>query len=229
MGGSAIRHIGSESTRRGEILGSRALCECRHCLHFAAAFFRRDIGGGESHVSDDEVRVNGQSAAKKRGVFLRGDTVRRKGTDSGHDGPRTFRIFLDGRATVIFRQPCGTDVNQLRTFRKNFERPVGLRGARSWWRRSRREALDEDAVTASELDAIEKFRRRGEIDAASRDQLGEVAGGVALGKAAEDFGAVERNGLSEDTRRQEREEGQESGASLHGDMDSYSGRRHRKL
>jgi hypothetical protein len=36
--------------------------------------------------------------------------------------------------------------------------------------------------------------------------LGEVAGGVALGKAAEDFGAAEGNGLSEDTRRQERKE-----------------------
>jgi hypothetical protein len=39
-----------------------------------------------------------------------------------------------------------------------FERPVGLRGARSRGRGSRRETTDEDAVTASELDAIEKFR-----------------------------------------------------------------------
>jgi len=169
-------------------------------------------------MSGDEIGVKRQSAAKKRDVFLLWGTRIRDGTDGGHERPGALGIFFDGGATIVFRLLAGTDVNQFRAFGEKLEGTIVLRNAEPGGRCRGGEALDEDTVAASKLDAVKKIGRRRETDAASLDELAEVAGGITLSEAAKNFGAVKRGGLGEDTRVQQSEnEAEETSTLFHVD------------
>jgi len=218
----AIGGVGGEGGRRGQILGL-PLCECRDGLGFAVTLLRRDLGGGEGHVSGDEIGVERQSAVKKGDVFLLWGTGIRDGTDGGHERPRALGIFFDRGAAIVFCLLAGTDVNQFRAFGEKLEGTVVLRNAEPGRRCRGGEALDEDAVAASKLDAVKEIGGRRETDAASLDELAEVAGGITLSEAAKNFGPVKRGGLGEDTRVQQSENETEEESTLsHLDVITYS-------
>jgi len=224
----AIGGVGGEGGRRGQILGL-PLCECRDGLGFAVALLRRDLGGGEGHVSGDEIGVERQSAVKKGDVFVLWGTGIRDGTDGGHERPRALGIFFDGSAAIVFGLLAGTDVNQFRAFGEKLEGTVVLRNAEPRGRSRGGEALDEDAVAASKLDAVKEIGGRRETDAASLDELAEVAGGITLSEAAKNFGPVKRGGLGEDTRVQQSEKETEEESKLsHVDVIRYSWQRYGK-
>ena len=56
----------------------------------------------------------------------------------------------------------------------------------------------------------------------------EVARGIALGEATENFGAVKSGGLGQDARAQQSEnEGEEGSARFHVDVIDYNGQQYR--
>jgi len=224
----AIGGVGGEGGRRRQILGL-PLCECRDGLRFAVALLGRDLGGGEGHVSGDEIGVERQSAAKKGDVFLLWGIRIRDGSDGGHERPRALGIFFDRGVAVVFRLLAGADVNQFRAFGEKLEGTVVLRNAEPGRRCRRGEALDEDAVAAGELDAVKEIGGRRETDAASLNELAEVAGGITLSEAAKNFAPVKRGGLGEDTGVQQSEnETKEKSTLSHVDVMRYSWQRYGK-
>lgn len=202
------------------------MCECDDGLRLAIAFFGGNVGSCERHARGNEIGVERERATKKGAVLLLGGAGICNGADGGHERPRTFRVFFDGSAAVAFGALSGTDVNEFGASGEEFEGMVISGDVYSRRAGGGGEALDENTVTSGKFNAIEKVDGWGEADAASFDELAEVAGGITLGQAAENFRAIEGIRLGEGARAQEGEEqGQKRGSRCHGECVWYSWRR----
>lgn len=147
-------------------------------------------------MGDYEVGAKRQSPAEKGDAFLLGGSAHSDRADGGQDGPGAFGVLVDSGAAVGFREFGGPGVNHFGAFGKECEGAFGPGGVQSRGRSSGSEAFNKNAIASGESDAIKKVDGGREVDAASLDELSEVAWGISLGKTAENFGTVKGRRLS---------------------------------
>jgi len=119
--------------------------------------------------------------------------------------PGTFRILLDGGPAFALGGFKGAGMNEFGAFGEMRDRPLGVGGGDCTWGIDGREALHKNSVAASELHTVKEIAAGRETDAAGLDKVSDITGRVENSKTTQDFGAVERSGLSQETRGQERE------------------------